>query len=319
MAKKSKERYGRCQNHECMNYGMSEVIPEDGNCSICHKPMKPEEDSDDGGDIDLDNIDDVSFEESNTTEGPKLPPKGPNYKLIAGIIAAMLVLGGVVFGIWKAFGGSDPLDEITKIKLDKKSISLFVGQNDVIKATVLGKDGKEIKDVKLTFKWEIKDKEVASVTQGGEVTALRKGKTSVTVKIEGNDKHSDTCQINVKLKKIPGENGKSDTTKVTDIEEPEPKPGPEPGPEPHKLNLSYGTYYGSIVNGYPDGQGRLEYKTSRQISRFDPKGRIAQAGESVQGTFKNGFLTIGKHFDANGNLKETLNIGAPTEGIYESK
>jgi uncharacterized protein YjdB len=58
----------------------------------------------------------------------------------------------------------------------------------------------------VVYKWTVKDEEVASVTQGGEVAALKKGKTSVTVKIEGDDKHRATCQIDVKVR-IPGEGG----------------------------------------------------------------------------------------------------------------
>lgn len=385
MAKKNEKRYGTCQNPECMNYGMSEVIPDDGNCPICHKPMKSEEDSNDGGDVDLDNIEDIPFEERKKT-------KGIDSKLIAIIVAAVLVLAGAGFGIWKAFGESDPMDEIAKIKLDKKNITLVVGQRDVIKATVVDKDGKEITDAKVVYKWTAKDEKVASVTQGGEVAALKKGKTSVTVKIEGDDKHRATCKVEVKVR-IPGgggeggetsdvlitnlsvanskislkegeqaeikltvepsnhtenismessdskvaviedgiikakkagsanilvkteKSGKSVTINVTVSKKDDEKKGPYVG----TLKLSYGTYTGRIENGYPNGQGKLVYKTTRQISRYDSKGRTAQAGESVQGTFKNGFFTFGKHYDANGNLIESLNIGSPVEGVYESK
>ena len=196
MAKKNEKRYGTCQNPECMNYGMSEVIPDDGNCPICHKPMKSEEDSNDGGDVDLDNIEDIPFEERKKT-------KGIDSKLIAIIVAAVLVLAGAGFGIWKAFGESDPMDEIAKIKLDKKNITLVVGQKDVIKATVVDKDGKEIKDAKVTYVWTAKNEKVASITQGGEVTALKRGKTSITVKIEGDDKHRATCKVEVKEGTVP--------------------------------------------------------------------------------------------------------------------
>jgi len=99
-----------------------------------------------------------------------------------------------------------------------------------------------------------------------------------------------------------------------------PKPS---SPEPQvsstgSLKLSYGTYTGRIENGYPNGQGRLVYSTSRQINRNDPKGRTANPGDAVQGTFVNGFFTIGKHFDASGNLIENINVGV-VDGQYESK
>ncbi len=316
-------------------------------------------------------------------------PSGPDIKKIGIIAAVVLVLAGAGFGAYKLIGGGS---EIDKIKLDKKNITLVVGQRDVIKATVVDKDGKEITDAKVVYKWTVKDEKVASVTQGGEVAALKKGKTSVTVKIEGDDKHRATCQIDVKVR-IPGgggeggetsdvlitnlsvanskislkegeqaeikltvepsnhtenismessdskvaviedgiikakkagsanilvkteKSGKSVTINVTVSKKDDEKKGPYVG----TLKLSYGTYTGRIENGYPNGQGKLVYKTTRQISRYDSKGRTAQTGESVQGTFKNGFFTFGKHYDANGNLIESLNIGSPVEGVYESK
>lgn len=315
------------------------------------------------------------------------------------IAATIAILGGASFGIYSLIGGGS---EIAKIKLDKKNITLVVGQRDVIKATVVDKDGKEITDAKVTYKWTVKDEKVASVTQGGEVAALKKGKTSIVVKIEGDKKNRHaTCQVEVKHGTIPGDgggdsspkevlvtnlsaantkvtleeggqvelkltiepsnytegvsvestnpevavvenvvvkakkagsaniqvktekSGKSVTINVTVTKKTDGDTGKDPKPKKERYNgtlkLSYGTYNGVIENGYPNGQGKLVYKTTRQISRYDSKGRTAQAGESVQGTFKNGFFTFGKHYDANGNLIESLNIGSPVEGVYESK
>ena len=120
-------------------------------------------------------------------------------KRIITIAAVVIGVVAICFVVWSIIGGSS--QEISKIKLDKKNITLVAGQKDVIKATVVDKDGKEIKDAKVTYVWT-----VASVTQGGEVAALKKGKTSVTVKIEGDDKHRATCQIDVKVR-IPGGGG----------------------------------------------------------------------------------------------------------------
>ena len=121
--------------------------------------------------------------------------KGTPWKLIAIIAAAVVVLAGAGFGIYILFSGGS---EIDKIKLEPKSFTLVVGQKDVVKATVVDKDGNEIKDAKVTYKWTVGDEKIASVTQGGEVTALNKGETSITVEIEGDDKHPATCQIEVK-------------------------------------------------------------------------------------------------------------------------
>lgn len=82
------------------------------------------------------------------------------------------------------------------------------------------------------------------------------------------------------------------------------------GPDrPGVIELSYGTYTGASKNGKPHGVGTLVYSKSMVINSHDPKKRMAQPGESVQGQFVNGEITIGKHFDANGNLIQALNFG----------
>lgn len=139
-------------------------------------------------------------DKSKKKKGPGDPPPPPSTRLIAIIAAAVLVLAGVGFGAYKLIGGGP---EIDKIKLEPKSLALVIGQKDVVKATVVDKDGNEIKDAKVTYKWTVKDEKIVSITQGGEVAALKKGKTAITVKIEGDDKHRATCQIEVKEKQDP--------------------------------------------------------------------------------------------------------------------
>lgn len=90
-------------------------------------------------------------------------------------------------------------------------------------------------------------------------------------------------------------------------------------PTSGSLKLSYGNYSGAVKGGYPHGQGRLTYTTSRQINRNDIKGRTANAGDYVIGEFYNGFVVYGKHYDSNGNLLESLNFGMGSEDSYESK
>ncbi len=75
------------------------------------------------------------------------------------------------------------------------------------------------------------------------------------------------------------------------------------------VNLGYGTYQGEMSGGKPHGQGKLVYSRQTVISKYDPKARTAGAGEYVQGLFSNGYPTIVKHYDANGHLIETLNLG----------
>lgn len=131
--------------------------------------------------------------------------KGTPWLKISIIAAIVVILAGVGLGIY-FLNGKGP--EIDKIKLEPENLTLVEGQKDVIKATVMDKDGKEIKDMKVTFNWTIEDEKVASVTQGGEVAALKTGRTSITVKIEGDDKHNASCQIDVKPQKVLIQEGK---------------------------------------------------------------------------------------------------------------
>ena len=193
MAKKSEKRYGTCQNPECMNYGMSEVIPDDGNCPVCHTPMKPEEESGGTDGFDLNDTDDFSIGGGMRKAGKS---DGPNWKIIGIIASAILLAAAIGFAVWKFVFDTQ---EIAKIKLKPKSVTLVLGENprEVIKATVVDKKGKKIKDAKITFKWSVADDKIATVTQGGEVTAVKKGNTTITVKIEGMNKRA-ICKVDVK-------------------------------------------------------------------------------------------------------------------------
>ena len=85
------------------------------------------------------------------------------------------------------------------------------------------------------------------------------------------------------------------------------------------LALSYGRYTGATKKGYAHGQGRLTYNTTRVINRNDVKQRTAQAGDYVIGEFFNGFVVYGKHYNAAGDLLESLNFGIGSEDSYDSK
>ncbi|MCQ2132009.1 MAG: hypothetical protein MJY90_01590 [Bacteroidaceae bacterium] len=111
------------------------------------------------------------------------------------------------------------------------------------------------------------------------------------------------------------------STKTVVTTAPAPKPSSVPVQTSNNgtINLSYGKYTGAIKGGYPHGQGRLVYTTSRQINRNDMKGRTANPGDYVIGEFFNGFVVYGKHYDSEGNLLESLTIGQGAEDAYESK
>ena len=81
------------------------------------------------------------------------------------------------------------------------------------------------------------------------------------------------------------------------------------GTNPPPVKLDYGKYIGESKNGKPHGQGCLVYTKEHIINKHDVKKRKAQPGEYIQGQFVNGEITIGKHFDASGNLIQALNFG----------
>lgn len=309
-------------------------------------------------------------------------------KPIVLIAAAVLLIAGIGYGIYAVVSGMGG-SKITAIKLDKKELTLKVGERDLLTATP------DPADAKATFIWKSSDKNVVDVV-GGELTALKKGKATITVKVEENaELRAVTCKVEVKEAEASGSdkeketetketlitslsiNSSDFTLKVGESKTLAYQASPEQNDEnvswstsdpkvatvtasgevkaigagtatitalsdksakdasvkvtvqkketttggggtSGKLNLSYGTYTGQIKNGYPNGQGRLVYNRSRQINKYDSKGRTANPGDVVQGTFVNGFFTIGKHFDSAGNLIESLNIGT-VDGVYESK
>jgi len=229
------------------------------------------------------------------------------------IAATIAILGGASFGIYSLIGGGS---EIDKIKLDKKNITLVVGQRDVIKATVVDKDGKEITDAKVVYKWTVKDEKVASVTQGGEVAALKKGKTSVTVKIEGDDKHRATCQIDVKVR-IPGgggEDGEPSDVLITNLSVANSKISLKEGEQAEiKLTVEPSNHTESIfmessdskVAVVEDGIIKAKNAGSAQIMiKTEKSGKSATINVTVTKKEKDG--------DGNGWGKENLGYG-----IYE--
>lgn len=146
----------------------------------------------------------------------------------------------------------------------------------------------------------------------------------------------DTTAVVENIDTIPTTDEAVPTEEVEETQEsvkeeaPAPKPQQPSAPVVNKpatpaasssgtLRLSYGSYTGATKNGYPHGQGKLTYSTSRQINRNDVKGRTANAGDYVIGEFFNGFVVYGKHYDASGNLLESLTFGVGSEDSYDSK
>lgn len=232
-------RYGICLNdncQKCKNKDVQQVSArKDFICEECGKPLR---------------------------ECP--PPKsGPNKKVIAAIIALVVIIAAGI-GLFLGFSGGDvpdssPVDSVN----------------------------------------------VENVPQPQPLDSVTVVKTDTIVK-------TDTVvvkeQVHVNTKATPAPTKQTATPKAESSNS-----------GSGTIRLSYGKYTGATKNGYPHGQGKLTYSTSRQINRNDMKGRTANAGDYVIGEFYNGFVVYGKHYDASGNLLESLTFGVGSEDSYDSK
>ena len=154
--------------------------------------------------------------------------------------------------------------------MDGKNLTLKVGENKTLSLDCDPGNATE------PVNWSSSNESAATVDGTGTVTAVGAGTATITATTTVK---KNTASIEVTVK---GNNG---------------------------VVLSYGTYTGASKNGKPHGVGRLVYSKAMVINSHDPKKRMAQPGESVQGQFVNGEITIGKHFDASGNLIQSLNFG----------
>lgn len=320
---------GMCRNEACDHFEeIFEVEKTDPRCPYCTKEL---------------------FLMENLSGGDG--PKGQNWKLIAGSVAAAVLLGG---GAYFAFSGGGE-----NITLNKTTASVFEGDVDTLKAIV------KPEDAGYTLRWASNNPDVATV-DNGVVTFHSKGNVKIGVQVNENKDLKAFCDYTVDGEDIilanwvkfmdvnqtlkvgetkqlsldcdPGdanepvewtssnpdvvmvEHGKltaiaPGTVKITATTKIGKKTDniqvvvKSEGTNPPPVKLDYGKYIGESKNGKPHGQGRLVYTKEHIINNHDIKKRTAKPGESVQGQFVNGEITIGKHFDANGNLIQALNFG----------
>ncbi len=122
---------------------------------------------------------------------PPNPAKKP-WKYIIIFLIGLLILCGIGFGVYalvnKFSGDSIP----TAIKLDKKKITMKVGETIVLTPKA------EPEGVKATFIFKKEKKEQSiKVSKGGEVTALKEGEAKVLIKCEENPDIRTVCKITI--------------------------------------------------------------------------------------------------------------------------
>ncbi len=250
------------------------------------------------------------------------PPKkkGVNKKLLFIIVAILLIaiIVSVLFLLRKK------PEQITP-KLNKTEYELIIGNIDTLTVTPALTDN-------LIINYISDNEQVAIISSTGVVRALSAGTANITATI--SNKNGEPIKLTCKYIVIEPEKDviTDSTTHVdslankiyedsiantkTQINE---KKQSNTTLKSNKLSLSYGYYTGSTKNGYPHGQGRLTYTSSRVINKNDVKKRTAKNGDYVIGEFYNGFVVYGKHYNASGDLLESLNFGIGSENSYDSK
>ncbi|MCM1021938.1 MAG: serine/threonine protein kinase [Muribaculum sp.] len=83
--------------------------------------------------------------------------------------------------------------------------------------------------------------------------------------------------------------------------QPQPQTPAQPAVTSGQVSLGYGTYNGQLRSGKPDGKGTITF--SRAYSYRDAD---VEAGYRIEGTFENGQLVVGKLYDNNGTLLQTI-------------
>lgn len=122
-------------------------------------------------------------------------------------------------------------------------------------------------------------------------------------KEEAPNPPQETVVINEPTKPIPEVEQPKQLT-------PQPPVPPKPVVTSGTLNLSGGTYVGSIKDGKADGKGKMTYSSRTLISKYDSKKRYAEAGQYIDGTWKNGELNVGNLFNSDGSKVGLIMIGA---------
>lgn len=243
-----------------------------------------------------------------------------NGKLIGIIAAAVLLLGGIGFGIYSLFGGKP---EPTAIKLSFTNLTMTVGEQKQLTASLLP----EKADQKVTFIYKAqkdqtykdgkeKTKIVNANNSSGMLMAMRPGSTKVKVMCKEWPKLEAFCNITVLPKPQTnesdgqGESLQTDTVKKTpevDDKVDKGKGGgkgtgvntsPKLNPTHGTVKLSYGTYTGRLSkDGKPNGTGRLKFTQSYRLNSE----YMAQPGESIEGIFENGIPKIVTYYKKDGS------------------
>lgn len=215
------------------------------------------------------------------------PPKeGSNMKLIGGIIAAVVVLGGAGVGIALSVGdkASDPVDNpedgievvdnlveddgmeveevnVTDMTFMETAQDMKLKKNETKQLNIDCNPGNANESVT----WKSGNEAVATVSPSGIVTAVAAGKATITAV-------ADRSQTKAEIEVVVSDNSATPANATRGT-----------------VKLSYGTYTGELKNGKPHGYGTITYSTSWKI--VSSKDFIADPGDTFEGEFRDGKIS----------------------------
>ena len=230
----------------------------------------------------------VTDPDSLKKEGTGIPSKTitppPSKKLIfiiGGIVALAVIGGGTAYYL----GSSEERPIPTKLEIVDYDPALWVGTTDTL--TVKSTPA----DAKATYIWSSSNESVATVMDG-IVRVVGEGETTITVKVKGNEDISASAKFfaeNYEETPVDEPKGKGQETQK-----------PVSTPASDKLDLGFATYQGDIKNGKPEGNGTMTFK-SRHIIPGSKGDIVAEPGEYVVGTWRNGEVNLVTLHQKNGN------------------
>lgn len=230
----------------------------------------------------------VTDPDSLKKEGTGIPSKTttppPSKKLIfiiGGIVALAVIGGGTAYYL----SSSEERPIPTKLEIVDYDPALWVGTTDTL--TVKSTPA----DAKATYIWSSSNESVATVMDG-IVRVVGEGETTITVKVEGNEEISASAKFfaeNYEETPVDEPKGKGQETQK-----------PVSTPASDKLDLGFATYQGDIKNGKPEGNGTMTFK-SRHIIPGSKGDIVAEPGEYVVGTWRNGEVNLVTLHQKNGN------------------
>ena len=118
-------------------------------------------------------------------------------KAAIAIIAVLVLLCGGGLGFWQWWTHRITPDDY-KLSVTPEEVTLKVGDRILLKGAV------EPADAEVTYKWKSTNEKIATITSGGELTALGAGKTSITLRIEGAEKPRATCRVTIEKDSTEG-------------------------------------------------------------------------------------------------------------------